>query len=468
MKFNLVVLALFACYSVSEAFWNPYRRFFKRSAAPTRAGESGEPLFLTKLLQDGKIEEARNRAKVNHPLLTGAESYSGLVTVDLKTNSNLFFWHVAAKSNRQQAPVVVYLQGGPGSSSLLGLFEENGPWKVHRNMSVTHREYSWHVNHHLVYVDNPVGTGFSFTDSEEGYSTNEEHVGENLYRFLRQFYVMFPNLLANPLYVVGESYGGKFAVALSHTIHNSPDAKLNLQGLAIGDAFVDPRSQLHHGDFLYQIGLIDHKAKEKFDEDEAAAVECVERNDFQCALRLVDELLEGVDGQESYFKKVTGFSSYYNYVTGDEDDTGDNALMKFLSTPDVRKAMHVGDLPFQNSDGHGKVAEKLSEDLLDTVAPWVSEQLSERPVLFYNGQLDVLCAYPQTVDFLLSLPFDGSEEYKDAPREIHRVDGDIVGYRKKAGNLREVLIRNAGHMAPRDQPKATFDIISSFTHRKSF
>ncbi|XP_062549801.1 vitellogenic carboxypeptidase [Armigeres subalbatus] len=467
-KIHLLVLFVFTCSTCSDAIWNPYKNLIRGSASPRRSGESGEPLFLTPLLQDGKIAEARNRARVDLPMMSAVESYSGFMTVDSKFNSNLFFWYVPAQNNRENAPLLVWLQGGPGASSLFGMFEENGPFFVQTNNTLKQREYSWHQNHHMIYVDNPVGTGFSFTDSEEGYATNEEQVGENLMKFIHQFFVMFPNLLTHPFYIAGESYGGKYVPAFAYAMHTSQDQpKINLQGLAIGDGYTDPLNQLNYGEYLYELGLVDMNGRQKFDQDTAAAIECAKRKDMQCANRLIGGLFDGVDGQDSFFKRVTGFSSYYNYVQGDECNSQNSALVEFLSNPEVRKAIHVGERPFNDSDGDNKVAEKLSDDTLETVAPWVGKLLSHYRVLFYNGQLDVICAYPMTVNFLMKMPFDGDNEYKRAVREIYRVDGEVAGYKKKAGRLQEVMIRNAGHMVPRDQPKWAFDMISSFTHKGS-
>lgn len=61
----------------------------------------------------------------------------------------------------------------------------------------------------MLYIDQPVGTGFSFTDSEKGYAKNQDDVARDLYNFMQQFYKMFPELLQNELYITGESYAGK-------------------------------------------------------------------------------------------------------------------------------------------------------------------------------------------------------------------------------------------------------------------
>lgn len=139
---------------------------------------------------------------------------------------------------------------------------------------------------------------------------------------------------------------------------------------------------------------------------------------------------------------------------------------KFIQNVETRKAIHVGDSPF---NGLGQDVEiNLVEDIMQSVAPWVIELLSHYPVLIYNGQLDIIVAYPLTVNYLNNLKFSAADEYKTAKRYVWRVDGEVAGFAKHAGNLTEVLVRNAGHMVPTDQPKWAFDLITRFTHRKSF
>lgn len=293
--------------------------------------------------------------------------------------------------------------------------------------------------------------------------TNEIEVGIHLYSFLTQFYSIFP-LTPNPLYIAGESYGGKYVPAFGHALLKA--SQPNLRGVIIGNGYTDPLNQLAYGDYLYQHGLIDDHAKARFDRDTATVINRATLQDWTGAKRVLDELLDGVDGHASYLKNVSGIASYYNYLQVSEQDVDDEAMMKFLQRTDVRRAIHVGDLPFQNADDAGKVAEKLATDMLKSAAPYVEALLARVDVLFYNGQLDVICAYPMAENFLRMLSFGGSEEYKNAVRQVYRVDGEVAGYLKRAVNLREMMIRNAGHMVPKDQPKWAFDIVSSFTHGK--
>lgn len=462
-----VLLAFAVIAACSASFINPYSRFIKRTSLKSQrhGGDNGEPLILTPYLEAGKIKEAQTAARVNHSRIVGFESYTGFFTVDKRYNSNMFFWYFPAKNTSIDAPVLLWLQGGPGASSLFGLFEENGPFYISKNLKALPREYSWHLNHHLLYIDNPVGTGFSFTDSDMGYARNETQVGENLYQALLQFFQLFPNLQKTSFFASGESYAGKYVPALGYTIHRkNPSAKIkiNLKGMAIGNGYSDPLNQLDYGDYLYQLGIIDINAKERFDRDESAAADCVKNNDYQCAGRIMDALMDG-DQSDSFFKNISGFDTYYNYLHTAEDPTDELYLVGFLNLPETRKALHVGDLAFHDLDDENKVEKFLELDILQSVAPWITELLGHYKMMIYNGQLDIICAYPMMVNYLQNLNFDSAQQYKSGKRFIFGVDGEIAGYFKAAGNLLEVLIRNAGHMVPRDQPKWAYVMISTFT-----
>ncbi|KAL6252172.1 hypothetical protein P5V15_006333 [Pogonomyrmex californicus] len=129
------------------------------------------------------------------------------------------------------------------------------------------RKYSWNIAHNLIYIDSPIGTGYSLNDDERGYVTNEIQVGRDLHTALVQFFLLFPELQNNDFFVTGESYAGKYVPALSYTIKDyniKAETKINLKGLAIGNGLCVPEHQLLYGDYLYQIGLIDENGKAQF------------------------------------------------------------------------------------------------------------------------------------------------------------------------------------------------------------
>lgn len=223
----------------------------------TRRADDGA-LYLTPAIRAGRIADARNACSVQLPEQMDVESYSGYLTVDDDRGSNLFFWFFPAANGAANAPVLLWLQGGPGMSSLYGLFEEHGPFSVSKAQTLDRRRHTWASTHSMLYVDNPVGTGFSFTS--DGYNTDQTAVGRNMYEALLQFFALFPEYRKNDFYITGESYAGKYVPAVSYTIHqNNPNAsiKINLKGLAIGNGFIDPINQVVWSENLYQYGVID-------------------------------------------------------------------------------------------------------------------------------------------------------------------------------------------------------------------
>lgn len=241
-------------------------------------------------------------SRVNESVFLNVVSYAGYFTVNEDYDSNLFFWFFPANgtehlyeddrnfdedddnngeyedgsrtSNKsttkkykkrgnstsklahareiENNPVVLWLQGGPGSSSLFGLFTENGPFFVNEDQRTIRsistflfsfffnylslcfcvpicflffflfcdleNPYSWHLKYNLLFIDNPVGTGFSFTDPD-GYCKNISQTADQLYIGLKQFYQLFPWLQENSFFITGESFAGKYIPAIGNKIY---------------------------------------------------------------------------------------------------------------------------------------------------------------------------------------------------------------------------------------------------------
>jgi len=85
--------------------------------------------------------------------------------IDVGTNMSLWFWFFEARHNPDAAPFTLWLNGGPGCSSMIGLFQENGPCHVMPDGNTTVlNPFSWNNISNVLYIDQPVGTGFSFGD----------------------------------------------------------------------------------------------------------------------------------------------------------------------------------------------------------------------------------------------------------------------------------------------------------------
>jgi carboxypeptidase C (cathepsin A) len=94
----------------------------------------------------------------------GVNSYSGYI--DIRPDIHVFFWFFESKRDPKHDPVTLWLNGGPGSDSLIGLFEELGPCTVAENMTTVLRDHSWSEVSNLLFLSQPVGTGMPLSECE--------------------------------------------------------------------------------------------------------------------------------------------------------------------------------------------------------------------------------------------------------------------------------------------------------------
>ena len=167
-----------------------------------------------------------------------------------------------------------------------------------------------------------------------------------------------------------------------------------------------------------------------------------------------------------FYRAKSGLRINFNYLLQRLPDAF-NYFPKFLVLPEVRKIIHVGALPYDVASP--TVATYLTKDIPQSIKPWLEALLnSEYQVLIYNGQVDVIIAYPQTENFVANLNWSSSREYHKVERKIWRVDSKVAGYAREVRNLKQIMVRNAGHILPYDQPKWAYDMIQRFIENRSF
>jgi len=294
--------------------------------------------------------------------------------------------------------------------------------------------------------------------------------GLDLHSCLTQILKIFPHLQANEFYVTGESYAGKYVPAIAHRIHmanqEGDTMKINLKGLAIGDGLCDPVSMTGYGNLLHGVGLINSVQKAQFEVLESQARKFIKEEAWVEAFNVFDALLNGdLTGLPSLFTNATGFHYYFNYLNTEEPkDMG--YYPAFLELATTRRALHVGNLTYNSGE---EVERHLLKDIMQSTKPWIEELMTAGyKVLIYNGQLDVIIGHSLTQAFVDSLQWPARRDFDRAPRTQWHVGPDLAGYSKTAGSFTQLLVRNAGHMVPYDQPKWSFDLINRFTSGKPF
>ncbi|KAL1441263.1 hypothetical protein MTO96_008684 [Rhipicephalus appendiculatus] len=431
----------------------------------------GETLYLTPLIKAGKLERAKSLSKVG---CIGADkevpSYAGYITVNPEFNSNLFFWFVPSVTDPDNAPVLLWLQGGPGSSSLLGFFVEHGPYRLSKDgKKVKFRGRTWARRFSMLYVDHPVGTGYSFTDSESGYARNMTDVGRDMLEFLQQFFTLFGELAQNEFYVTGESYAGKYVPTIGAVLHQNAETmrvKINFRGITIGNGFTDPINMLGFGELLYGFGLIDRISADYMMRVADQAANCIRSGLMRDAVELMDRLFFGVLHESTFYKNVTGMHYYYNLLH-DSAPKDNSAYMTFVQRPKLRRALHVGNQTFHVT--RTVVASHFYEDLLSSAKPQFTVVVEGGyKVLVYSGHLDMAMSTTQTENFLSQVDWSHAGRWNREPRTIWRSsDGrQLYGYKKTVENLNFVVVRNGGHLLPFDRPKVAYELITAFIENK--
>ncbi|GFO32623.1 carboxypeptidase [Plakobranchus ocellatus] len=462
------------------------------------------PLHISPYIRAGDIQRAQALSKVKDecdPRLRSdcdvaiPESYAGFLTVDQELGKHLFFWFFPSQSNAS-APLNIWLNGGPGVTSMLGLFWENGPLRPKHRKKATpkpgeskHRSYAWlNVSIYqefvpretswvgpfsMLYIDNPVSTGYSYVERENPNEFfTQSSYAEDLYQFVEQFYLLFPNYWTKQLYIGGQSYAGKYVPALAYRIHQAirrGQSEIPLTGIYMGGPFYAPEIMLpSRAEYLYSTGAFSRA------ENNRALYETREylKQSYSGGIdRHKEELADAM--LKTFFN--VGIPSRDNYVTGEAVDY--IAVQDIMRSARVRQAVHAGNRTF-NSITDSKQDNKFNFDFLSSTRQKMEVLLDMGyKILIFNGDFDAITTSRMVEEALLQTYWIGLEEYLDASREIwygprndktdpKKAGGNrqMYGFVTRTRNLCRVVVHGAGHQVPHDQPDITLMMMQQFAH----
>ena len=243
------------------------------------------------------------------------------------------------------------------------------------------------------------------------------------------------------------------------------EGKIPLKGIAVGDGFNDPISQVHFGNVLQNLGLVDKQGRKYFEVQEHTIRNFILKGKFAQGFEIFDKLMGFTFAhgkRNNTFYNFTGLEQYYNFLLSTHPPSFENHV-KFLDKNNcTRRSLHVGNQPYTESSN--SVLLSLRNDILQSCKSSMEDLLNSKlyKVLIYNGQLDLIVSPPSVNSFLRQLKWYGSQEFSGATKTIWRVNQDIAGYKKSYGNLTHILIRNAGHIVPYDQPQWALKMINEF------
>ncbi|XP_043287636.1 venom serine carboxypeptidase-like [Venturia canescens] len=424
-----------------------------------RKDEEEEPmgivsLNLTAYIRKGKISDALIRSNVNFSAQLNIKSHAGYFIVNETFNTNLFFWYFPAKENSEKAPVVlslckdfiecVLMHGGPISFNDLGHFNVRPEFLSKK--------------HHVIYIDHDIGSNFSFANHFRGVPSTPKEKGDILLNVLEQFYHLFPSLRYNDVFVSGHGEGSKLALYVAQSIHEhnnrqKSDEKINLKGIAIGSALIDPPKQLFFGRFLHESGLIDANGKSEYLRMEKSVRDALFKKDYVGAFKIYQNLTG------SFFRRLTGYARPFNILRNEKNSSELFNYNKLLNAVlEHSRVLSRISLPiFAKS-----LAEKAADSMISQ-ADTVRKLLANYRILVYTGNLDILCSYRSMAVWLNALSWPGAKRFRNAVQlEWRDARDEVAGYVRKSGNLVEAVVRNAGHFMFADQPKWTLQLLEYF------
>lgn len=420
----------------------------------------GEPLILTPYLKSNQISKARKLSDVP-PFVKGVDSNAGFFTVNETHNSNLFFWFFRKTGKDwKKAPLLLYLAGGPGVSSMFAVLELISPIRLVDKNKVERRKIAWTNDYNVIFIDQPVQTGFSFTNSSAGRIRNQEQVADHLYEAMSQFFLLYSELKGNQFFITGSSYAGRYVPAIAYRIHSLKVAgkcSFNLKGLFLMSATIDGIGVMANmADFCFSLGVIDSGVR-----DETKKMEEEVKNYVHAGL-LGNASVERI----KIYNNIRNNSNInlYDY-TKPLIYTDARNLINFLQSSDTRKKLHVGGANYSLISR--EVYSDFAEDIMKSVQPWVEELLDHYPIAFVGGQYDVIVSYYANLFIFKSLRWSGAYEYSKAKRQTHMNKENVVEYYSKtAGNMKDILIRTVGHNIFGPQPQVVYDVLVKFINNE--
>lgn len=404
----------------------------------------------------------------------------------------LHYWFVTSQRDPVKDPLVLWLNGGPGCSSLDGFLSENGPFHVNDNgFTLYENTFSWNKIANVLYLESPAGVGYSYS-SDKNYATDDDQVSEDNYKALQSFFAKFPNFTQNEFFIFGESYGGIYAPTLSLRVATGA-AKINFKGFAVGNGLssfaLNDQSLIYFG---YYHGLFGEVLWHDLNVNCCEKGSCTFYNSSSVTCKLLVNLaftivyesglneyalyLDCEGGRRSnrayeramthLFKNFRNHSHIHKFSDQVQSSMSlgevppcinSTAQKNWLNRGDVRKALHIPDtLPPWDicSDEVGNQYTILYETVKDVYLKLLSLGLR---ALVYNGDTDMACNFLGDQWFVEDLGLKATTPYQ---RWLH--DDQVAGFYQQFSNITFLTVKGAGHMVPQWAPGPAFHMFQSF------
>ncbi|CAN1775981.1 Serine carboxypeptidase-like 6 [Linum perenne] len=403
---------------------------------------------------------------------------TGYIGVGVAEEVQLFYYFVKSESNPEEDPLLLWITGGPGCSALSGLTLENGPftfneWEYSGTLpKLSLKPNSWTKLSSIIFLDLPVGTGFSYTRNDSVLQSTDLMQVSQAEEFLRRWLSKHKEFLRNPLYIAGDSYSGITIPAIVQRLSNGnekgTEPMLNLKGYILGnpvtDSHFDDNAQIPtaHG-----LALISDELYQSLETSCGGEYHIVNPTNYRCAINLasfyqivlelyMENILYPMCGLAT--PKPTEISANRRFLW----DIYQHQSLQALKFPKFGCPTYPHLLSYYWADNEAvRIALHVRKD---TVKRWIRcnrrsdyvydvrssfkthMYLSTKGFrsLIYSGDHDLVVPSMGTQDWIRALNYSIVEDW----RSWH-VDGQVAGYTRAYSNgMRFATVKGAGHIAP--------------------
>jgi len=413
-----------------------------------------------------------------------SKQYSGYM--DANPGRHLHYWFVESESSTAATdPVVLWMNGGPGCSSLDGYFYEQGPLHFVNNpdkdaaIQLELNPYRWNLIANMIFLEAPVGVGFSYSDTQ--FPLNDTQTAEDNYAFLLSFFAAYPEYASNPFFVAGESYAGVYVPTLVQQIYEGnqggKNPKINLEGFMVGNGCTgnnvgscSPDGTEILFNFLYGHGLFTTDLYNKINK----ACTNFRNPGAACALLLneMSDQVNAVNIYNIYAPCVNGGAaraaalrapSFLPNIPGPVECIDGIDASAYLNNAQVRAAIHVVNASVvpqwvicAGIDYTSNIPSLL------TIYPTL---IKNYRTLIFNGDVDACVPYNGNEAWTESLGIPVKQGWR-----AWMVDEQVAGYvtTYDLNGFAFLTVKGAGHMVPEYMPPQALAMFQRFLTNQPF
>ncbi|KAL3502265.1 hypothetical protein ACH5RR_036714 [Cinchona calisaya] len=415
----------------------------------------------------------------------GFQHFAGYIKVRPQDEKALFYWFFEAQDDVSNKPLVLWLNGGPGCSSIAyGAMQELGPFLVRNNGSqLIYNKFSWNKVANILFLETPVGVGFSYSNkSEDIEELGDSVTAEDSHAFLIGWFKRFPNFRSHDFYIAGESYAGHYVPQLANLIHDKnrgaqKGSFINLKGFLIGNAVInDATDQLGFIDYAWSHAIISDQLHSDIYKD------CDFKNNTStrlCSLHIRGflEAYSDIDIYNIYapvclssFTKTSHklnvaprfFTQHdlWHKLPSGYDPCTEDYVETYFNREDVQKALHANLTKLSYPYTLCSNVIRKWNDSPDTVLPIIKKLLNAGlRIWVFSGDTDGRVPVTSTRYSINELGFKIKEEWR-AWYHKQQVGGWVESYEE--GGLTMLTVRGAGHQVPMFAPDQSLSLIYHF------